>query len=47
MEPNLLQGIVALFLVAAACMGWSGYWMEFNRANRLEQKVKKFYGETN
>lgn len=45
MAPNILQGLVIVFVFALGCMGWAGYYTEFQYRIKLEQKVKQFYGE--
>lgn len=44
MHINLLQGIAAIMLIALAAIGWSGYWLEFQKRIKYEDKVKQFYG---
>lgn len=45
MDIGLLNGVVILFVFALACMGWAGYWIEFQQRIKLQDKVKQFYGE--
>lgn len=45
MQTSLLQGIIAIMMIALAGIGWAGYWNEFQQRIKLEQKVKKMYGE--
>lgn len=45
MNINLLQAMAAIVLIALAGIGWSGYYNEFQNRIKLEEKVKRLYGE--
>jgi hypothetical protein len=47
MNPNLLQGIAAIILIALAGLGWAGYFITFQGRmkdrDRLPDNIKKLY----